>query len=57
MSFDTDDDAILATAVAGQADAICTLDRDLTRPEVVAYCRQHGIEILSDRELLQRVHE
>ena len=55
VAFDPDDDAIVATAVAGQADIICTLDRDLKRPDIVAYCRERGIEILSDHELLQRI--
>ena len=54
---DPDDDLIVATAVAGGADVICTLDRHLYRPEVREYCRERMIEIVGDAELLARLRE
>ena len=50
---DPDDDPVLYTAVCGRADVLCTLDRDFSEPEVVTFCRNHGISILSDGELLR----
>ena len=55
VEADPDDDPILATAVAASADVLCTLDRHLRTATVVSYCQQHGIEILGDVELLQRL--
>jgi putative PIN family toxin of toxin-antitoxin system len=52
---DPKDDPILATAIAGQAAVLCSLDRHLHRPEVVAYCRDHGIEVMTDVELMRRL--
>ena len=50
---DPDDDPIIATAVAGQAEIICTRDRHLWDANVQQYCTAHGIRILTDVELLQ----
>ncbi|MEX2119092.1 MAG: putative toxin-antitoxin system toxin component, PIN family [Pirellulales bacterium] len=52
LSTDPDDDAVIATAVAGRADALCTLDRHLRHADVQAYCQARGIAVLSDTELL-----
>lgn len=49
---DPDDDPIVATAVDGKADFLCTLDKHLRRPEVKTYCAAHGVEIVTDVELL-----
>jgi putative PIN family toxin of toxin-antitoxin system len=49
---DPKDDPIVATAVDGKAEVLCTLDRHLHAPVVVAYCAQHGIRVLTDIELL-----
>ena len=49
---DPDDDPIVALAVYGRVDVVCTRDRHLRRPEVVAYCDQFNSRILSDVELL-----
>lgn len=54
---DPDDDAVVATALAGRAEVICTLDRHLLRPEVVDHCRRHGVEIVSDLDLLVRLRQ
>jgi len=55
VARDPDDDSIIATAVAGQADVLCTLDRHLFAEHVQAYCRQRGIEIMDDVQLLARL--
>ncbi|MBW3539126.1 MAG: putative toxin-antitoxin system toxin component, PIN family [Planctomycetes bacterium] len=49
---DPDDDPLVAAAVAGGADAICTRNRHLFHPDVLDYCRRHGIRVLSDLDLL-----
>ena len=53
VTGDPDDDPIIATAVAGQAEVICTLDHHFRQPAVVAYLAAQGIRVLSDIELLQ----
>lgn len=55
VSTDPDDDWVIATAVQSESQVICTLDRHLKTPAVIIYCKQRGIEVLSDTELLQRV--
>lgn len=55
VSSDPDDDFVIATAVGGRASVLCTLDRDLQTPAVLAYARRRGIEILSDVGLLHRL--
>ena len=50
---DPNDDMVIAVAIAGQAEVICTLDRHLRHADVHAYCAQHGIRIMTDVELLQ----
>ena len=49
---DPDDDVVVATAVAGGSDVLCTLDRHLRHPLVVAYCATHSIRVLTDLEVL-----
>ena len=38
VRYDPDDDPIVAAAVYGRVDILCTLDRHLRRPEVISYC-------------------
>jgi len=52
LSTDPDDDPVVALAVAGRAEVLCTLDRHFRQPAVAAYCSQHGVRVLSDVELL-----
>lgn len=52
---DPDDAVILQTATAGKADVICTLDRHLLDPRVIAWCRDRSIRVERDVELLQRL--
>jgi len=53
---DPDDDPIVAAAVYGRVDALCTLDRHLHRPEVASFCAQFNVRILTDVELLAELH-
>jgi uncharacterized protein len=55
VPHDPDDDHIVAAAVVGRAEVICTRNNHLYHEAVVAYCRQHAIEILGDVELLARL--
>jgi putative PIN family toxin of toxin-antitoxin system len=49
---DPDDDPVIAAAVFGRVDVLCTLDRHLRKREVVQYCDQFHIRVLTDVELL-----
>ena len=41
------------TRVDGQAEILCTRDRHLHSPTVRTYCSNHGIQVLTDIEVLQ----
>jgi len=49
---DADDDLVIATAIAGQVEVICTWDQDLFEPSVQAACATRGIRVLKDSDLL-----
>jgi putative PIN family toxin of toxin-antitoxin system len=49
---DPDDDPVVHTAVVGRADALCTLNRHFFRSEVRDYCRERGVLVLNDLDLL-----
>jgi putative PIN family toxin of toxin-antitoxin system len=50
---DPNDDPVIYTAVAGRADVLCAMDRDFYAPDVLAFCREQGVEIMNDVQLLQ----
>jgi putative PIN family toxin of toxin-antitoxin system len=52
---DASDTPILITAVAGEADFICTLDTDFYTAEVAAFCGTMAITVLDDIALLRRL--
>ncbi len=52
VKADPDDDAVVATAILGQADAICTRNTHLYAADVVAYLRQWSIEVVDDIVLM-----
>lgn len=52
---DPDDDAVVATAVAGRANVICTRNKHLYHPDVLAYCARHSIRVMDDLELLREL--
>jgi len=49
---DPDDDPVVHTAVVGQADILCTLNRDFYHASVVEYCQQRGVLVGSDTAIL-----
>ena len=55
VSPDSDDDAVIQTAVQGKADVLCTLDRHFRRPDVQEYCEHRGIHVMTDVELLEEL--
>jgi len=50
---DRNDEQVLGTALAGQADVICTGDADFFEERVRDFSRTKGIRILTDVELLR----
>ncbi len=53
---DQRDDFLIATAVAGRADVICTRNtKHLGHPDLLAYCAERSIRILGDVELLHEL--
>ena len=58
VPHDSDDDCVVATAVFGEADVLCTLDRHLFAMDVVTYLGANGIRVLTDTQLLREsAHE
>lgn len=49
---DPDDDPVVHTAVVGRADVLCTLNRDFYHPAVRDYCRERGVLVASDVDVL-----
>lgn len=52
VATDQDDDPIIATAIEGQADVLCTWDRHLFAPAVQQHLGKAGIRVLKDVDLL-----
>jgi len=52
---DVDDDAVVATAVAGAVNVLCTRDAHFYEPAVVAYCSRRGIRIVDELALLAEI--
>ena len=53
VSRDPEDDPVIATAVAGRASVLCTLDHHLLHPDVRAYCASRGVRVMTDVDLLR----
>jgi putative PIN family toxin of toxin-antitoxin system len=49
---DEEDDPVLETALSGRAHVLCTLDRHFHHQAVLKSCREHGVQVLTDVELL-----
>ncbi len=49
---DRADEPVLGTALAGEADVICTRDADFFEEKVRRFCATKGIRILTELELL-----
>jgi putative PIN family toxin of toxin-antitoxin system len=54
---DSDDDVVVATAVAGKGDVLCTRNRHLFHESVIDYCRQCAVEVMDDIGLLSRLRD
>jgi putative PIN family toxin of toxin-antitoxin system len=54
---DPDDDHILAAAVAGKVNVICTRNKHFYHDAVIAYCNERSIEVLDDISVLTRLRE
>jgi putative PIN family toxin of toxin-antitoxin system len=52
---DPKDAMVLQAAVSGEADVICTLDRDFYTAETRGFCATFGIDICDDVELAKRL--
>jgi predicted nucleic acid-binding protein len=52
---DPDDDHVIAAAIVGNAEVICTRDTHFDEPFVRAHCQLHGIRIITDLALLQEL--
>jgi len=50
---DPDDDPVVHAAVIGRADALCTLNRHFYNPSVLDYCRERGVMIATDVDILR----
>jgi putative PIN family toxin of toxin-antitoxin system len=49
---DPNDDPVVYTAVAGQADILCTVDKHFYEQSVLSFCSRNGIRLMGDVELL-----
>ena len=54
---DPDDDHIIAAAVVGSVDVICTRNKHLYHEAVIAYCKERTSEVVDDVSLLRRLRE
>jgi predicted nucleic acid-binding protein len=54
---DQEDDPVLETVLAGRAQVLCTLDRHFHHRVVLRFCREHGIQVLTDVELLSSLRD
>jgi putative PIN family toxin of toxin-antitoxin system len=55
ISTDPDDDPVIATAIEGQADVLCTWDRHFFAESVQQHLSQVGVRVLRDTELLREL--
>lgn len=55
VAADPDDDPVIATAVTGGAEILCTQDRHLHSPAVLTYCQARGVAVLDDQETMRRL--
>jgi len=52
---DRNDIFVLQTALRGEADALCTLDRDFFEPPASIFLAGYGIDVLTDVELMRKL--
>jgi hypothetical protein len=54
---DRNDVIVLCTALSGEADALCSADRDFFEPPASIFLAGHGIDVLADLELMRKLGE
>ncbi len=54
---DAADIAVVQTAIAGEAELICTVDADFYEPAITRFLGQAGIKVLDDVALMQMLRE
>ena len=52
---DVNDVIVLQTAIIGEADIVCTTDEDFFDKSIAQYLSNHGISVLDDIALMQRL--
>jgi putative PIN family toxin of toxin-antitoxin system len=52
---DQNDIVVLQTAITGRADVLCTSDRDFFTPPALPFLLSHGITVVTDAQLLERL--
>lgn len=50
---DPADDPIVYTAIAGEADILCTVDKHFYAPNVLEFCARHKVRVMTDVQLLR----
>ncbi|BDC48771.1 hypothetical protein F183_A10870 [Bryobacterales bacterium F-183] len=54
---DPEDDPVVYTAIAGDADILCTVDKHFYALNVLAFCARHKIRVMTDVQLLRLLRE
>jgi predicted nucleic acid-binding protein len=57
VTTDPADDPIVAGAVQGHIDVLCTRDRHFHKPAVITFCADRNVRILDDVELLAELRQ
>jgi putative PIN family toxin of toxin-antitoxin system len=52
---DVNDTVVMQTALIGEADVLCTRDRDFFEPPAEAFLRKAGVAVMDDIALIQRL--
>jgi len=52
---DADDVIVVQTAIIGEADVLCTNDEDCFEKPIAQYLKKHGISVLDDIALMERL--
>ena len=53
---DVSDTVVMQTAVIGEADVLCTKDRDFFEPPAEEFLKKAGIAVLEDISLMRQLH-
>lgn len=54
---DPNDDPVVYTALAGQADVLCTGDKHFYEPNVLSFCSRYRIRVMGEIELLRAIRQ